>query len=162
LAGTAVVARATAIALGRLPAEDARIAAAVDYATALGCPWSEHAGALDDVVPRALATAPTDDGTSRFDRELLATWNADRPALIAALATCTGRAGHWQLAKQDATCVATFRAGWPEVTLAIAPQDYHLHARCSVAADDRVLAAVRGPVAVASRARIRVVSAPLG
>ncbi len=154
-AGGIVVARSAAVALARVPVDDARIAAALDYASSIACPWREHDGIA---VPEQLASSPRDDGTTRFDRELHAAWDADRAPLLAAVATCGGSAGRWRLARDGDICRATFRAGGPEVRLAIGKE----RTTCAVASDDAPAVALRGRSSAPRGPRIRVVSSALG
>ena len=75
---------------------------------------------------------------------------------------CRGRAGRWQLARDGADCVATFRAGWPAVRLAVRPHDGGMRATCTVTHDDDAISVLRAPVHAARAPRIRVVSAAMG
>nr|HEX4317028.1 hypothetical protein [Kofleriaceae bacterium] len=163
-AGGVVAARSAATALDRVPADDARIAAALRYADGLACPWPARAGALDDVVPSELGGAPTDAGTTRFDRELRDAWAADRPALVAALAgTCRGDAGRWRLAATaDGGCVAGFRTGGPELRLSLARDGQAWRASCSMVRDDVVAQALGTRAAADHGPRVRVVGEALG
>ena len=162
-AGGIVVARSASVALARVPADDARIAAALDYGPSVACPWHEQSGAIGSLVPATFGGTPTDSGTSRFDRELRATYAIDRAAALGALAACTGSAGHWRFTRTADACTAVFHAGGPELRLAIKPPGAaNARATCSVAGDGEPAIAVRGRGAVAHGPRIRVVSEPLG
>ncbi|HEY1554664.1 MAG TPA: hypothetical protein VGF94_07485, partial [Kofleriaceae bacterium] len=165
LAGGVVVARSAAMALDRVPAQDARLAAALRYASTVACPWHEQDGALGDVVPVELGgdvADGTDSGTARFDRELRADYRGERDQLLAALPACTGARGHWQLARHGAACAATFRAGAPELHLELAPRADAWHATCAVAVPDVAASALRGPPHGNRGPRVRVVSQPIG
>src|SRR5262249_28395568 len=86
VAAFAIVVRSGTCALDRAAADDHRIDDALAYAASLACPWSEHDAATpDELVPPALASAPRDAATTRFDRELRAAWDRDRARLVAAL-----------------------------------------------------------------------------
>ncbi|MEO8554787.1 MAG: hypothetical protein ABI678_32640, partial [Kofleriaceae bacterium] len=131
-AAAIVVARSAAVALARVPADDARIAAALDYGPTVACPWRERSGGLATLVPEAFGGTPSDPGTSRFDRELRAAYAADRASILGALASCSGTAGHWRLSRAGEVCTAVFHAGGPELRLALTQE----HATCTVAGDD--------------------------
>ncbi|MGE5184109.1 MAG: hypothetical protein ACM31C_18695, partial [Acidobacteriota bacterium] len=162
LAGGIVVARSAAMALARVPGEDVRIAAALHYAPTIACPWHDHDGALADVVPEELGGAPTDAGTTRFDRELRAAYRADRAALIAAVASCAGTAGRWALASHAGGCTATFHAGAPALALSLSPRGAQWHASCAVTIDSIAAAALRGPAPADRGPRVRVVASAIG
>ncbi|HTR50629.1 MAG TPA: hypothetical protein VMJ10_07975, partial [Kofleriaceae bacterium] len=165
LAGGVVVARSAAMALARVPAHDARLAAALRYASTVSCPWHDHDGAPSDVVPVELGGEvddTADSGVARFDRELRAEYRGERDELVAALPACTGVHGHWQLERRGATCVATFRGGAPELHLELAPRADAWHATCAVAVSDIAASALRGPTRADRGPRVRVVAAPIG
>jgi hypothetical protein len=165
VAAIVVVARAGACALGRVTGDDVRIDAALQYAGTIRCDFRERAGAkLDELVPALVGGTPSDDATARFERELRAAWAEDRPKLLAALQppACRGPAGRWQLARDGEDCVATFRAGWPEVKLALRPDGGALRATCTVVRDDGAIAVLRAPARAPRAPRIRVVSAAMG
>ncbi|MEO8845583.1 MAG: hypothetical protein ABI591_04095 [Kofleriaceae bacterium] len=162
-AGGIVVARSASAALARVPADDARIAAALDYGPTVACAWREHAGALATLVPATIGGAPTDAGTTRFDRELRAAYAIDRAAVLGALDACHGTAGHWRLSRIGTTCTAVFHAGGPELRLAIVrPAGSTPHATCTVAGDDEPAIALRGRGGARRGPRIRVVAEALG
>ncbi|HET9626888.1 MAG TPA: hypothetical protein VFP84_36260, partial [Kofleriaceae bacterium] len=163
LAGVIVVARAGACALGRVASEDARIDAALRYASTIACPWPSHtAAALADAVPLAVAGAPTDDATARFDRELQAAWTRDRLPLIAALSACRDRIGRWSLARDGEACVATLHAGIPSIVLRTERADGGVRATCKVALSEDLITGVRAPARTSHAPRIRVVSEAMG
>jgi len=157
-AGGIVVARSASVALARVPADDARIAAALDYGPSVACPWKEQSGAVASLVPAAFGGTPTDAGTTRFDRELRATYAIDRSAALGAIERCSGTAGHWRFTRAGDACTAVFHAGGPELRLAL---ENH-RATCTIAGDDEPAIAVRGRGTAAHGPRIRVVSEPLG
>jgi hypothetical protein len=172
-AGVGLVARAGASALGRgvtaarrgAASGDARIDRALAYASTIACPAADRTGARpDDVVPASLAATPSDPSTTRFDRELAATWAADRPALLARLAdgACTGRAGAWSLATDAAgACHAELDAGWPSVHLVASRTDAGWRATCAVELPDDAVPQL-DPHRPPRAPRIRLVSAPIG
>ena len=86
---------------------------------------------------------------------------ASAPAPLA-MHACRGRIGRWQLARDGEACVATFRVGWPEVKLAVRPQERGLRATCAVVRDDDAIAVLRAPVHAPRAPRIRVVSVAMG
>jgi hypothetical protein len=162
-AGGIVVARSASVALARVPVDDARIAAALEYGPTVACPWRDQTGAVATLVPDTFGGAPSDAGTTRFDRELRATYAIDRAAVLGALEACRGTADHWRLSRAGDTCTAVFHAGGPELRLAIAkPSGSTARATCTVAGDDAPALALRGRGSAPRGPRIRVVAAPLG
>ncbi len=153
-AGVIIVARAGGSALGRAATEDARIDAALHYASSIACPWSEHEG---PEVPAVIGGTPADDGTARYDRELRGQFVAERPRLVEALANCRD-AGHWRLARDGEGCVATLRAGVPTIRLRVDAS----HATCSVTLSQSLIAALRTAARNPHAPRIRVVGEAMG
>ncbi len=168
VASVVVVARSGAVALGRDTAADARVDAALQYAGSIQCAWPERSGATPaDVVPTFVAGTPTDRGTIRFDLELRSRWLDERARLLAALpevteATCRGHAGRWHLDPGGDGCVATLRAGWPEIQLTLTADADGVHGTCSVSRDLEMIAALRRPNPTTRAPRLRVVSVAMG
>lgn len=163
VAAVIVVARAGSAALGRVAAEDDRIDAALRYAATIACPWASRDGAtLDDVVPLGVPGTPRDDATARFERELAAGWIRDRRQLVAALASCSERAGRWALSRDGAACAATLRAGVPTIRLRTERAGAGFRGTCSIALSQDLIAAMRAPVRAVRTTRIRVVGEPMG
>ncbi|MEJ7601038.1 MAG: hypothetical protein WKG01_24255 [Kofleriaceae bacterium] len=71
--------------------------------------------------------------------------------------TCPARAGHWRFVREASRCIATLDAGWPRIELVVSPRG----TSCRVELPDAVISALR-PARGVPRARIRLVSAPLG
>jgi hypothetical protein len=102
-----------------------------------------------------------DDPRSALDR-ILDAFSLPPPAPEApASVPCPARAGAWRLVRDGSTCIATLQAGWPEVKVAIRRTADGVHASCSVSLPDDAVSALRITTR-APRARIRVVSAPIG
>ncbi|HEY4239861.1 MAG TPA: hypothetical protein VGM88_08595 [Kofleriaceae bacterium] len=142
--GAIVIARAGSAALTRGAHDDARVDAALAYASSVACtPDGTDIGG-----------EPTDAETGRFDRDLRAAWARDRAAVHASLAACADPPHGWTVAKTGDACEARFDAGLPTI---------HVTAdACRVSLADDVVAVVRAPTPLARAQRIRVVSEAMG
>jgi hypothetical protein len=185
VAGLLLLGRASAFALRRPNPVDERgravapfdgLESAVEYAYQLQCPWPKTTATdAEALVPEQLLADPIDEGPVRFHEALTRTWLDQRSSAVdVALefvtgdaAVCTGARGAWSFEHTPdapAECRMTFKAGWPEVHLAVtrAGKDEH-RARCSVQARTDVLRQLRIPVRRPYRdARIRLVSRAMG
>lgn len=101
VASGALVARAAACALDRVPGDDERVTAAVRYADSLACevPEREAATLAEALSPKIVGT-PSDAATARYDAELQQLWQRERATLLAHAESCTGRAGGWRFTRE--------------------------------------------------------------
>src|SRR5262249_47859785 len=103
--------------------DDGRIDAALQYASTIKCDWNERSGSkLDELVPALVAGTPSDDGTTRFERELRAAWLEDRPKLLAALQAQTPAPARTSAAPAGAVSPIAAPAGPPMVLVAAPPK----------------------------------------